>query len=462
LKKALSVLVLYCLLACQSKKDPVDYVIISGKISNLDSKEVSLTAINGEFKKQIPVEDNGIFRDTLRLFPKVPYVLSDGTHFIDLYFENGYDLILTYDAKHYENTLKFRGTGSALNEYFHVKQKKTIEIWGGDAEKVYSLKEPEFIAKMQGLSNALKELLKNTDSIPEEIRKKESRNIDYERLIIYSSYLDSAHAEFTNNSNFKASEKITGPLDSLAYDIEEDFNYSKRYRSLARRYYANKAEELSKKDSVAYNTAFLETMKNISIDNIRNALLFNGVKYSLPYSKNMDADYQSFMEISTSTYHKKEITASFNKLKMLASGEVSPVFTDLENHAGGTASLSDFKGKYVYIDVWATWCAPCIAEIPALKEMEELYSGKNIAFLSISIDNKKQYQAWRDMVTEKALGGIQLIAENAWESKFVQAYQIMGIPRFILIDPEGKIVNAKAPAPSNVGLKPLLNELLDI
>lgn len=122
--------------------------------------------------------------------------------------------------------------------------------------------------------------------------------------------------------------------------------------------------------------------------------------------------------------------------------------------------MSDLKGKYVYIDVWATWCGPCIAEIPSLKKVEEDYNNKNIQFVSISIDVEKDYEKWKTMIAEKELGGIQLMADNNWQSKFVQDYAINGIPRFILIDADGKIVSADAPRPSDPKLRTMLNNVL--
>ena len=64
------------------------------------------------------------------------------------------------------------------------------------------------------------------------------------------------------------------------------------------------------------------------------------------------------------------------------------------------------------------------------------------------------------MIAEKEMGGIQLFSDNGWESSFIKDYKIQGIPRFILIDPEGKIVNSNAPRPSNPKLKKLFNSLL--
>jgi len=145
-------------------------------------------------------------------------------------------------------------------------------------------------------------------------------------------------------------------------------------------------------------------------------------------------------------------------------GSPSPVFEDFENFKGGTTSLSDLKGKYVYVDVWATWCGPCKREIPSLKEVESKYHGKNIEFVSISIDDErrsgtpeKAHEAWKTMVADKELSGIQLFSDKAWQSDFVKGYQITGIPRFILIDPNGNVVSADAPRPSN----PKLIELFD-
>ncbi|TYQ00329.1 thiol-disulfide isomerase/thioredoxin [Tenacibaculum adriaticum] len=142
---------------------------------------------------------------------------------------------------------------------------------------------------------------------------------------------------------------------------------------------------------------------------------------------------------------------------VLAKGKVSPKFTGYENFKGGETSLDDLKGKYVYIDVWATWCNPCKQEIPFLQKVEKQFHGKNIEFVSISTDRQEDYFEWKDMVTEKNLGGIQLYAGD--NKQFFTDYKVSSIPRFILIDPQGNIVDANAPRPSDPKLIELLNTL---
>ena len=164
-----------------------------------------------------------------------------------------------------------------------------------------------------------------------------------------------------------------------------------------------------------------------------------------------DDMFFSYIELNYETMHE-------NMVK-LAKGKPSPVFENYENFKGGTNSLSDYKGKYVYLDIWATWCAPCKVEIPFLKQMDKDYHDKNIVFISISVDKPNAYDHWRKMVEEEALGGVQLYADNNFESEFILEYGINAIPRFILIDPKGNIVDADAPRPSDPNLKLLFAEL---
>jgi len=132
------------------------------------------------------------------------------------------------------------------------------------------------------------------------------------------------------------------------------------------------------------------------------------------------------------------------KWARIAVGQPSPSFKYLDIN-GKEVSLADLAGKYVYIDTWATWCGPCRGELPHLKTLEEKYGKKNIYFVSISCDRDKA--AWEKMVKEDKLGGIQL--HNGGDNTFMDAYMITGIPRFILLDKEGKIINAKMTRPSN-------------
>ncbi|WP_136466170.1 TlpA family protein disulfide reductase [Flagellimonas onchidii] len=458
MKNLFPILILLILGACSQQEEKKD-ALISGKVLDPETKTMALISVNGEFRKEIPVNENGTFSDTLRNIQHIPYRLADGINNILLYLENGYNVHVKYNPKDFKNTLVFQGDGAAIDRYYVQKQNKYQEVAGNDFKSFYAQEESDFVAKVNEMSTAVENLLDSFDSIPENIREKEKRDIDHYSTTLLGEYKDFAHAAVTEDPDFKVSESFPDKRKEMSFLNQEDFDYSVMYKSLVHRHYQDQAKELAKNDSIDNNEAFFKIVEQIPVENIRNSIVHRGVLGNIPYTKDLDGYYNKFMSISTNDTHKEEITDSYNKLKKIVPGAISPAFEAYENHAGGESSLSDFKGKYVYIDVWASWCGPCIKEIPSLKEVEKSYHDKNIEFVSISIDTRRSYDAWQKMVTDKALGGTQLIADKAWESDFVQDYQIKGIPRFILIDPDGKIVNANAPRPSSEALKTTLTEL---
>lgn len=124
-------------------------------------------------------------------------------------------------------------------------------------------------------------------------------------------------------------------------------------------------------------------------------------------------------------------------------GTPAPDF-QFEDLNGNKVSLKDFKGNYLFLDVWATWCGPCKKEIPFLQKLEEKMKGKKITFVSISVDSKRH--DWEKMVKEEQLGGVQLFAGQ--DKAFMKELEIEFIPRFILIDKKGKMVKIFMSRPS--------------
>jgi thiol-disulfide isomerase/thioredoxin len=118
----------------------------------------------------------------------------------------------------------------------------------------------------------------------------------------------------------------------------------------------------------------------------------------------------------------------------------------LKTSAQDSVNLSSFKGKYLYIDVWATWCKPCKVEYPLLKTLEnKLSSSNSVDVISISMD--REFDKWKSYVEKNNMKGHHFHTKH--DSEFVKYYDIGALPRFILIDPKGQIVSADAIRPSN-------------
>ena len=154
---------------------------------------------------------------------------------------------------------------------------------------------------------------------------------------------------------------------------------------------------------------------------------------------------------------REEIGREYEEWSRVLRGKAIPDFTFIDT-AGNEIALSRFKGKYVYIDCWATWCGPCRAQIPHLKKLEERYAGKDIAFVSISSDSNRE--KWQRTVRDERLGGAQLIEKCPTNSPFSEYFKISGIPRFIILDKEGRVYDANAPRPSDPAISDLFNQLI--
>jgi len=173
-------------------------------------------------------------------------------------------------------------------------------------------------------------------------------------------------------------------------------------------------------------------------------------------SEDVSDVYQSFLNMANDEKQTAEIKTAYQNLSETLANKSAPDFK-YENLQGQLVSLKDFKGNYVYIDIWATWCGPCIAEIPSLKKLEKSFEGKKIKFVSISVDVSAHKQKWADFVKNNNLGGVQLLADRDFNSEFIKTFGITTIPRFILIDPEGKIIDNNAKRPSDEKLSTQLN-----
>lgn len=133
-------------------------------------------------------------------------------------------------------------------------------------------------------------------------------------------------------------------------------------------------------------------------------------------------------------------------------------YTDRDGNDIATASL---KGKFLLIDMWATWCGPCKAQIPALIELEEQLRDRSIEFLGVSADKPADREKWIATLDEFGLKGLQVISPDAFNDELFEYYEVTGIPRFMLVDPDGVVIASRCRRPTDPILAVQLRELLD-
>ncbi|TVZ59804.1 thiol-disulfide isomerase/thioredoxin [Flavobacteriaceae bacterium MAR_2010_105] len=452
-------LFLYCamtMVACTTEPK-IDYALLSGQVINTTADKITLNGV--DFNQDISIKPDGTFADTLKLAEPGFYDFSIGREATKVYLKNGANLNISVDQNLFDETIKYTGVGSVENNYLAAKQ-LNVEKHTDNSQELYMLEESAFKEKVEALKQSNEMLLTALIDADASFIADETKNLEYDSYSMLNSY-EGSHKYYTKNEDFKVSDDfLPEGLKQLTFDDAKAYKNSSSYKNMALRNVLDEIFESIGDDYQNTSTENLKTITEIKISALKNDVIsYLGRFLVSPGNPNMESLYTFFVNNATDSKIKENLDLTYAKAKDLVRGKPSPQFNNYENHKGGTLSLADLKGKYVYIDVWATWCGPCKREIPFLKEVETQFHGKNIEFVSTSIDVAKDHDKWTTMVEEMELGGIQLFADNDWKSKFVTDYAIDGIPRFILVDPDGNIVSADAPRPSNPKLVELFNSL---
>ncbi len=454
------------LASCQQEKK-VDYALLSGVIKN-HKDEKAFVLFNGE-TKQLSVDENGHFQDTIKGLTDYAY-LRYGRSGVEMYIVPNYNLSISFDGKEFMSTLHYSGEGAENNNYLHEKRKleesldKELGPSGEEFENLYGMSEEQFLGFQDKKRKALSELLEVNNDLSDGFKVLENENLKFSYLLELQKYPD-YHKYVANKPEFIPADKEFDKLTDIGqYLTSEWFLKLSSCRGLVSEYYWEKIVNSEDKSPKKY---FDEVINSEASDKFKG-LLASKLGYYLPIDGAYKHDFfKGVMALASDKNFKKDFEEKYEKTKLLEKGKASPVFNDYENFNGETSSLEDFKGKYVYIDVWATWCGPCKKEIPFLDKIMDTYEKNNITFVSISVDpsewrklsEEKSRENWKKMVGEKQMRGVQLFSSKGMKSDFAKNYGIDGIPRFILIDPNGNIVSADAPRPSDPKLIELFKSL---
>lgn len=152
--------------------------------------------------------------------------------------------------------------------------------------------------------------------------------------------------------------------------------------------------------------------------------------------------------------YRRALEQTLERVLLLSNGDPAVDFTAM-NTDNKQVTLSSLKGKLIYIDLWATWCGPCLQEMPALQKLKETYKDNDqVIFLSLSIDDDKT--AWKNNLQQRKADGLQWVIDR----NSLAAYNIIGVPRIILIDRNFHVADMNGPLPSSKQVRDRLQQLL--
>ena len=168
--------------------------------------------------------------------------------------------------------------------------------------------------------------------------------------------------------------------------------------------------------------------------------------------------YEQAMDLVSSEVYTDIVDNAYQKALSLSPGKPAPGFT-LTDIDGEEVSLSDFRGQVVYLDFWASWCGPCMQQVPHAKELKERMKDQDdLVFLYISVDTDES--AWRSTVADKNIRGVHLNVPG-FSHEVPENYNLQGVPTFYLIGRDGQIVDNRPPRPSHDDIDEVLLSALE-
>jgi len=463
------------------------HINLSGSLPELAGKKIVIQYLD-HFKGEIAVDAAGKFSGDVNLEPG--YYTLKGTD-VTVYLEPDFSLSVSKIG----NNIIFDGKGSVENTML----RRIIQL----AASYLPLKnnfltddinfiEPSVFLDNLGLYKSAALNLVNNAAVSAYFKRSEAEKIEYFGKRLTNEYLArygvdpvkqqeayTLQMEFVKNmrlgNNDKAffekykqamknsHKKVMSASDSSKLNIFSNFDMNNElayrcsadYRTLLKQQYVNLENKQFAIDHIVTESIF---SYKVLTDNITNPFMRQEMQFQyvlerfsmMNTQQDRNKTYEDYIAHSNNKYYVNDIKTLYLGSKEL-NGSSSPDFL-FTNANGSKTSLTSMRGSYVYIDLWATWCISCIVQLPNLKLLEKKYAGKNIRFVSISIDNKKDEHKWKEFISKYKLRGTQLIAYGNG-SKFNNFFKVSGIPRFILIDPNGVVISEDALLPGDADLE---------
>ncbi len=163
--------------------------------------------------------------------------------------------------------------------------------------------------------------------------------------------------------------------------------------------------------------------------------IYWGMRYQLPLEELKVMRTAIDPKLNEHPYTKQ--LDEFIRLAEFSVGSTIPDFT-LPDQNGKMVSVKDFRGKYLLIDFWASWCGPCLREMPNVVKLYKECKGKNFEILGISLDKDKE--AWTASVKKNGMKWVQVSDLKMWGTEPVRLCNVRAVPYTVLIDPDGKVV----------------------
>lgn len=456
--------------AQQQNRKPL---ILQGRLSNSSEKIMKIFLYDENDKlliDTIRLNDKGEFY--LKTFkitrPQRTSIQQNTTQINGIYVAPGYNLQITGDATNFHTlnvTKKITGIGEESNRY-----RIQVDAAYTDKRAWYDLKLEELLPYIKNRRDLEDAVLHRVFDQPQPKDPyfnffKKMIEIDNQSLAFYMLLQFVVMNDYSKDKMKDLVGNHTPPIFANGIS-NDDYLIAEDYTSWALPLYHEYRNKLNKlEDSLAIQQPgySLQLVNKLFTGKVKEHFLRYTVNRTISRTNSIEElnhakkFTQPFYDAIIDTVVKQDLAADYAErelqLMKLQIGKPAPLFS-LPDDQGKIHHLADFKGKVIYIDLWASWCAPCRAEMPNFKKLkDEFKDNDKVAFMGISVfDGEKE---WRKALSEEKPDWLQLSDISGAVAK---SYVAAAIPKYILIDKNGNVINLNAPGPGDKSIYQLIQD----
>lgn len=379
------------------------------------------------------------------------YTVRAGKHGMQLYMGTGDSTYLDWEMKAKMSNVKATGTRVAENAYLQSVRPYRSWVLTENAyqydPKVYTARLLDEWEKESGKIRKFKTVdnIRPADDFLEAQRKL----LAVQFLDLADNYYPQVHAVYFPNDTLSWPASLNNLRKEVSLEDTSLITYS-TYRAYVTEHFRTRSH---KNDSLFFY--YLDT--EIKDPRVKDFLMYEAMQNNLGRIKDStrrDHLLHTVLPSFSNARLKDNLSQTALRISNMGRGRKGFNFT-AEALNGRQLQLSNLQGRYIVVDVWATWCGPCKKENPVFDELAERYTSERLAFVSVSVDEDENQ--WRMQAAGRSKKVLQLRVAGDGE-EFSRHYALNTIPRFMLIDPKGNIVDADMPRPTDPEFEAMLEK----
>lgn len=364
------------------------------------------------------------------------YVLSKNEDKAVLYIKPEHELTISFDAEDFINSLDFSGKGAAINKF--LVEKYNTRSTDNETQKKYFDREfyeegeANYLKKIDGYYKGLYGIL-FSGSLDEDFVKEEMKNLQFGYSLDLLKYQD-AKDYYQINDSINPSQSFLAPLSTIHFDTDHLFEKYSSYAELS---------TLKWRKDIELAADF--TMMEDILSSIRTKALKQNVLESLLVLITKDTPQRTKSYFNLIKSHSKtielvsEARKKYDEVRLIEAEKNLSKFDFITNNKE-EVKLSEYKGNYIFLNVWASWCKECVKDFEKLERLKDDYHDYNIVFLNVSLDKKEDFEKWKNIVQNTKNITSHLLYGGS-KAKFVKTYNISTIPTCILLSDKGKVLD---------------------